>query len=326
MSDKEILSMARQVFDNEINGIYAVRDALDDSFTKLVQWCLETLENGGKIVLSGLGKSGHVGHKIAATLASTGSQAVFLHPVEAVHGDLGVLGSQDLLVLLSYSGETDELLEVVPAAKRFNIRVVCVTGVTDSRLVQWTDLTVPMEVPEEACPFNMAPTTSTTALLVLGDALAMVLLRARDLSRSEYAKLHPSGAIGRSMVLGITDVMRRGERFPRAPYELPVHEALSKMTQARAGSIAVVGTNDQLQGVFTDGDFRRCVMEDPDVLTRKVGEVATTDPITISADAMAIELLQILEQKNIDDVIVVNNQGQAVGLVDSQDLPSFKLM
>ena len=326
LSDQALLSLARAVFDTEGEGVTAVRNGLGKPFVALVRLCLRTLDAGGKLVLTGVGKSGHIGHKLAATLASTGSPAVFMHPVEAMHGDLGLLGAHDLLLALSYSGETDELIAVLPAAKRLGVPIAALTGVTDSRLAKWSDLIVPMPVPREACPFNLAPTSTTTALLVLGDALAITLLQARGFGKHDYARLHPAGAIGRGLTLRVTDLMRTGLRFPTVREKTPIREALVAMTQARAGSIAVTDVRGKLLGIFTDGDFRRRSVETPHLLDLTIGEVMTPNPVTLRDDAMAIEIMNLLEKRKIDDLIVVDAKGRAVGLVDIQDLPRFKLM
>jgi len=326
IDEKGCLERAREVLDTEMEGIQKVRDELGTPFVRLVEQCLATLAHGGKIVFAGIGKSGHIGHKLAATLASTGSPAAFLHPVEAMHGDLGLLSENDLLVALSYSGETEELLCVLPAAKRLGVPIVAITGNAQSRLTQWCDLTVPMPVPREACPFNLAPTTTTTALLALGDALAIVLLEKRNFGPDDYAKLHPGGAIGQSVTLCVTDVMRTEDKFPRVPPDTPVRDALLKMTSARCGSVAVVDHQQRLLGIFTDGDFRRHITDDAHLLEKPVGAVMTADPVTVRSEAMAIELLKILEKQKIDDILVVDGQGRAVGLVDVQDLARFKVM
>lgn len=322
----DVLGRAREVFDAEIAGLAAVRDGLGTEFEALVRLSLDTLERNGKLVCVGVGKSGHIGQKLAATLSSTGSRAAFLHPVEAMHGDLGILAEQDALLALSYSGETDELLAVLPAAKRLGTKIVAITGNPSSRLAQWADLTVPMPVPREACPFNLAPTTSTTALLALGDALAMVLLDCRRFELNDYAKLHPAGAIGRSITLGVADIMRQGDAFPTVAPKTPVREVLVTMTKARSGSVAIVAPDQTLLGIFTDGDFRRHIMTNPNLLESQIQEVMTPKPITVNARAMAVELVQILEQRKIDDIIVVDDANHAVGLVDIQDLPRFKVM
>jgi arabinose-5-phosphate isomerase len=326
LSDQALLSLARAVFDTESEGVTAVRNGLGKPFVALVRLCLRTLDAGGKLVLTGVGKSGHIGHKLAATLASTGSPAVFMHPVEAMHGDLGLLGAHDLLLALSYSGETDELIAVLPAAKRLGVPIAALTGVTDSRLAKWSDLIVPMSVPREACPFNLAPTSTTTALLVLGDALAITLLQARGFGKHDYARLHPAGAIGRGLTLRVTDLMRTGLRFPTVREKTPIREALVAMTQARTGSVAITDRRGRLLGIFTDGDFRRHATDVADLLHRPIGEFMTPKPITITADAMAIEVMKILETRKIDDLIVTDADGHALGLIDIQDLPRFKVM
>lgn len=326
LCSSEVLRRARDVIGVEMEGLQALRDGLGQAFVDLVQRCLEVLEQGGKLVFCGIGKSGHIGHKLAATLASTGSRSVFMHPVEAMHGDLGMLAAGDLLLALSYSGETDELLGVLPSAKRMGVPVVAITGDAASRLAHWSDLVVPMTVPREACPFNLAPTTTTTALLALGDALAIVLLECRRFGLDDYARLHPAGAIGRSISLRVTDIMRSGERFATAGPETQVRDALLAMTRARCGAVAVVGPDQGLLGIFTDGDFRRQVTRDAAVLAAPLRTVMTPNPITIREDAMAVELVRLLEERKIDDVLVVDADNHAVGLVDIQDLPRFKVM
>jgi arabinose-5-phosphate isomerase len=322
----EVLRRARTVIDTEIEGLNLLRDSLGETFVDLVGRCLDVLERGGKVVLSGVGKSGHIGQKIAATLASTGSRSVFMHPVEAMHGDLGILAAQDLLLAVSYSGETDELLALLPAARRMGATVAAITGNPQSQLAQWSDLVVSMAVSREACPFNLAPTTTTTALLALGDALAIVLMECRRFGRDEYARLHPAGAIGRSITLRVSDIMRTGERFATVQPETTVRDALMAMTQARCGAVAVVDAQGVLAGIFTDGDFRRRITNDVAVLHAPIRTVMTARPIVIRADAMAVELVNLLEQRKIDDVLVVDAERHALGLVDIQDLTRFKLM
>lgn len=320
------LIRAREVMETEIAGIRSVMDTLGEEFLSLVDACLNVFVRHGKIVVTGVGKSGHIGQKMAATLASTGSPAVFMHPVEAMHGDLGMLAENDLLLALSYSGETEELLTVLPAAKRFQVPIASLTGGLDSRLAEWSDITVPMPVPREACPFNLAPTTSTTALLALGDALAMVLLERKGFDKSDYAKLHPSGAIGRAITTRVRDIMRSGDQAVFVGPETTVKEAISEMTRARSGSVMIVDTDHKLLGIFTDGDFRRHVAQDIHCLEAPVSDVMTAGPTTVAPDMMAVELLSILEKRKIDDIPVVDAAGFALGIVDIQDLPKFKVM
>lgn len=303
-----------------------VRDSLDKEFLDLLELCKKTFRRSGKIVLTGIGKSGHIGLKITATLCSTGSPAVFLHPVEAMHGDIGVLAANDILIALSYSGETDELLAVLPAAKRFGVPIVAITGDPNSSLAKWCDLTVPITVPAEACPFNLAPTASTTAMLTLGDALAIVLLKDRGFAKEDYARLHPAGAIGRSIALRVTDLMRNLDQVPFVKPDDSIRDALIKMTQMKSGSVAIVDPDRRLLGIFTDGDFRRNITRNTQLLEEPIDKYMTPNPVTVPDNAMAVSLLNIVENRHIDDILVTDNDGRIVGLVDIQDLPRFKLM
>lgn len=321
-----ILERAREVIDIELSGVKKVRDELGDPFVALVRKCLDILHHGGKLVLCGVGKSGHISKKLAATLASTGARAVFMHPVEAMHGDLGIVSPQDLLLAVSYSGETDELLRVLPAVKRMGVPIVAITGKTDSRLAEFSDMVVPMPVEREACPFNLAPTTTTTALLALGDALAMVLLDCQDFQLSDYAMNHPAGAIGRTITLTVKDCMRTGEHCASVHPGTSVRDALLAMTKARDGAVAIVDDADKLLGIFTDGDFRRAMTANDNILHAPIESVMTPNPISINQKQMAVEILKFLERKKIDDVTVVDDNGRFVGMVDIQDLPKFKVM
>ncbi len=320
------ISQARSVFDIEMAALRAVRRQLDGAFDQAVELFVDTLRRRGKIVVVGIGKSGIVGHKISATLTSTGSTSVVLNSVDALHGDLGIVNDGDLILALSYSGESDELLNLLPALKRFLVKIVAMTGAPKSSLAKFSDVVMNVRVPKEACPFNLAPTSSTTAMLVLGDALAMSVLKARGFKRQDFAKFHPSGAIGRSVLFRVKDIMRTNERNAVAGEELTVKAALLVMTQAKSGSLSVVNRKGKLTGVFTDGDFRRKMASDQQLLERRLREVMTRKPVTIRDDAVAAEALKIFNHLNIDDLIVVNRAGQPVGLVDSQDLPKFKIM
>jgi arabinose-5-phosphate isomerase len=320
------LAQARNVFDIELAALKRVRAQLDQSFDAAVETVAETLRRRGKIVVVGIGKSGNVGAKIAATLTSTGSTSVVLNSVDALHGDLGIVNDGDVILALSYSGESEELLNLLPALKRFSVKIISFTGNLKSSLARHSDVALNVKVPKEACPFNLAPTSSTTAMLVLGDALAMVVLQARGFKQSDYAKRHPSGAIGRAMLLKAGDIMRTGERNAVAGENLPVKEALLVMTRARSGSLAVVNARGKLAGVFTDGDFRRHMAADEDLLAQPLKKVMTRNPICIRDDALAAEALKIFDERNIDDLIVVNAKREPVGLVDSQDLPKLKIV
>jgi arabinose-5-phosphate isomerase len=320
------LAKAREVFDIEIAALKAIRALLDQSFDRAVGIVVEALKQRGKIVIVGIGKSGNVGSKIAATLTSTGSTAVILNSVDALHGDVGIVNDGDVILTLSYSGESEELLNLLPALKRFSVRIISFTGNLKSSLARHSDVSLNVKVPKEACPFNLAPTSSTTAMLVMGDALAMAVLQARGFKQKDFAKYHPSGAIGRAMLLKVGDIMRTGNRNAVAAENLSVKEALLVMTHAKSGSLAVVNARGKLAGVFTDGDFRRHMAGNENLLSQPLKRVMTPKPVCISENALAVEALKIFNERNIDDLIVVNAKHEPVGLIDSQDLPKLKIV
>lgn len=324
---KVILEKAKKVFDLEINELALARERLDRNFEILVISCKEALDKGGKIVISGIGKSGHIGYKISSTLASTGSHATFMHPVEAMHGDLGILQRNDILIAISYSGETEELLLILPSAKRLDIPIVAFTGNVNSKLAKWADIVINMPIEKEACPFNLAPTSSTTVQLVMGDALAMVLLEMRGFTKEDYGRLHPSGAIGRTLTLKLTDIMRSDEthKLVKVPPEMTIKDTIIEMTKAHSGSAIVIDKDQTLLGIFTDGDLRRH-FEDNSLLEKPVEKYMTRKPIKIYSDQMAVDALKAIEKHKIDDVIVVDRNNKVLGVVDSQDLPGFKLV
>ena len=320
------LARARNVFDIELAALKAVRAQLDGSFDHAVTKFVETLRQRGKIVIVGVGKSGNIGQKIAATLTSTGSTSVVLNSVDALHGDLGIVNDGDLVLALSYSGESEELINLLPALKRFSVKIIALTGNLKSTVAKRSDVVLNVKVPKEACPFNLAPTASTTAMLVMGDALAMAVLQARGFKEQDFARRHPAGAIGRSLLLQVRDMMRTGERNATAAQTLSVKEALLVMTRAKSGSVSVVDKRGKLVGVFTDGDLRRHMAADEGILARRLSSVMTRHPICLRDDALAVEALKIFNERNIDDLIVVNEKQEPVGMVDSQDLPKLKIM
>jgi len=320
------LAKAREVFDIELAALKKVRSQLDASFNAAVDVVVDALKRRGKIVIVGIGKSGNIGQKIAATLTSTGSTSVVLNSVDALHGDLGIVNDGDVILALSYSGESEELLNLLPAIKRFSVRIIAFTGNTRSSLARHSDVALNVKVHKEACPFNLAPTSSTTAMLVMGDALAMAVLQARGFKQKDYAQRHPSGAIGRAMLLKVGDIMRTGGRNAVAKESLSVKEALMVMTRAKSGSLSVVDARGKLAGVFTDGDFRRHMAADENLLSQPLKRVMTRNPICIRDDALAVDALKIFNERNIDDLVVVNAKREPVGLVDSQDLPKLKIV
>src|SRR5437016_1191961 len=320
------VNRAREVFDIELAGLKAVRAQLDQAFDRAVEVMVHALRQRAKIVVVGVGKSGNVGQKIAATLTSTGSTAVLLHSVDALHGDLGIVSDGDIIIALSYSGESEEMVNLIPALKRFSVKIICLTGTPKSSVARYSDVVLNVRVAKEACPFNLAPTASTTAMLVMGDALAMAVLQARGFKKSDFAKYHPSGAIGRALLLRVADIMRSGSRNAVAPETVSVRQALLVMTRARSGSVSVVNARGKLAGVFTDGDLRRRIAAEDNVLAQPLAKVMTRNPVAVREDALAVEALKIFNERNIDDLIVVNARKEPVGLVDSQDLPRWKLM
>ena len=320
------LAEAKNVFDIEIAALKKVRSQLDDSFGRAVETVVEVLRRRGKIIVVGIGKSGNIGQKIAATLTSTGSTSVLLNSVDALHGDLGIINDGDAILALSYSGESEELLNLLPAFKRFSVKIIAITGDPKSSLSRHSDVVLNVRIAKEACPFNLAPTASTTASLVMGDALAMAVLQARGFKQSDFARHHPSGAIGRALLLRISEIMRSGNRNAVARENLTVKDALLVMTRAKSGSLSVVNARGKLVGVFTDGDFRRRMSTDDELLSRPLKTVMTRHPISIRDNALAVEALKIFNERSIDDLIVVNGKREPVGSVDSQDLPKWKIM
>jgi arabinose-5-phosphate isomerase len=316
----------REVLDIEIAGLQRVRDELDGGFTRTVETLLPRLAAGGKIVLTGVGKNLPIAQKIAATLTSTGSPAVVLHPSDAMHGDLGIVQPGDAVIALSYSGASDEILALVPAIKRFAVPIVALTGEAAGPLARLSDVVLLVRVSREACPFNMAPTASTTATLAIGDALAMVLLDARGFRREDYAKLHPGGAIGRALLLRVRDIMRTGDRVALVARDALVRDAVVAMTGARAGSVAIVDADGRLAGIFTDGDLRRHMTGEGNLGARPIAEVMTASPIRVRDDQLAVDVLATFEKHAIDDLVVVDAAGCVVGMIDLQDLPRVKIL
>ncbi|MBU4200823.1 MAG: KpsF/GutQ family sugar-phosphate isomerase [Verrucomicrobia bacterium] len=320
------LQRAKAILDVEIKELQRVRRNLGAGFSQAVALILDCLNRGGKIVVTGVGKSYHIGQKISATLASTGSTSVVLHPSQALHGDIGIFCKHDVLLVLSYSGESGELVELVPIVKRQGGRIAAMTAGVDSALAKCSDAVITIAVGREACPFNLAPTASTTAMLAVGDALAIVLLEARGFRKEDFAKLHPGGAIGRTLLLRVSDIMRQGKRLAWVPAHARIHDAIVAMTGARSGSVGVVDRQRRVVGIFTDGDLRRMLSHQSRVLDQPIRKNMTPAPITIRDNARAVEALTLFEDHNIDDLLVVDAGRHLVGMVDIQDLPKFKIL
>lgn len=321
-----VIERAREVLDIEIEELRRVRDHLDGGFAQAVDLILERLDAGGKIVLTGVGKNIPIAQKIAATLSSTGAPSVVLHPSDAMHGDLGIVQPRDIVVAMSYSGASDELLTVLPALRRLNVPMIALTGEAESPLARLCDRTLVVRVSREACPFNIAPTASTTATLAVGDALAMVLLEARGFRKEDYAKLHPAGAIGRALLLRVSEIMRTGERLACVPATATVRDAVVEMTRARSGAVAVIEADRRVAGVFTDGDLRRHISGPRPVSELPIADVMTRNPKRLKADRLAVDVLSLFEKHNIDDLIVVDDDDRLAGMVDLQDLPKMKIL
>ena len=302
MTDEKKIARARQVFDAEIAGLERTRDSLGASFVATVDLLNETLDAGGLVVMTGVGKSLQVAEKTSAIFASTGTRSIVLNPVQAMHGDLGMVSSRDVLLALSFSGESDELLRLVPAIRRHGLKIVALTGRSDSSLARLSDIVLEIPCGPEACPFGMAPTTSATATMAMGDALAMTMLEARRFNKESYALNHPAGAIGRALVLRVSDVMRTGERVAVVSPETPVLDTLLAMTKAQGGSAVVADAEGRLVGIFTDGDFRRAFAagsvdgQSALGLSDPVSKHMTRNPLFVNADAYAAELLRGLVQ------------------------------
>jgi arabinose-5-phosphate isomerase len=299
---------------------------LDGSFAEAVQAMLEVIQAGRKIIVTGVGKSGHIGAKIAATLSSTGAPSVVLDAVNASHGDLGIVASGDLVLILSYSGETEEISRLIPNVKRIGARIVSLTGNPKSTLARQADIHVNVQVPREACPLNLAPTTSSTATLAMGDALAMVLLEARGFKKEDFATFHPGGSIGRNLLLKVQDVMRPADQMAIVPGTATVNETLAVLARMRAGAAAVIDAKGRLIGIYTHGDFTRGYQKDVHIGRAILSDVMTPKPITVRVDKLAVEVLNLFEANRIDDLVVVDRQHHPVGLVDAQDLARFKLI
>lgn len=336
MAVKSAIARAKEVFDCEIEGLRRTRDSLGAAFCAAVDLVLGVLRDEGHVIVTGVGKSLHVAEKISGILSSTGARSFVLNPVQAMHGDLGSTSAKDVLLALSFSGESEEVLKLIPAIRRHGLKVISMTGNDGSTLAGLSDVHVAIPCGREACPFGMAPTTSAAATMAMGDALAMALLDAQEFDISDYALNHPAGAIGRALVMKAADVMRTGERLPLVSPTATVLATLMAMTKAQSGSAVVVDESGRLLGIFTDGDFRRLMTESnnqPDtcpnnqtILSSPVSLHMTASPQFVYDDVYAAELLKVFEKRRIDDLPVCDRNGRVVGLVDLQDLPRVKVM
>jgi arabinose-5-phosphate isomerase len=314
---EDILALASEVLDIEARAVHSLRDRLDDKFLAACQLCLDT---PGRIVVAGMGKSGHISSKIAATLASTGTPSFFVHPGEASHGDLGMITDQDVLLAISYSGETDEILTILPLVRRMGAKLIAMTGKPGSTLAKAADVHLDVSVAEEACPLNLAPTASTTATLAMGDALAVALLELRGFTAEDFAMSHPSGSLGKRLLLRVADVMQSGDAIPAVAADVPLTDGLMEMTEKGLGMTAVVDDENRIVGIFTDGDLRRSLDAGVDVRKTRIDEVMHSDCKTISADVLAVEAVVLMEENKITSLLVADDDRILRGALNIHDL------
>ncbi len=323
LSNEELLALARETLDIESRAVERVAERLGDGFAAACRLCIAT---PGRVVVTGMGKSGHVASKIAATLASTGTPSFFMHPAEASHGDLGMITGQDLLLAISYSGETEEVVTIVPLVKRMGARLVSMTGNAASTLARAADAHIDVRVDEEACPLNLAPTASTTATLAMGDALAVALLKSRGFTAEDFARSHPSGALGKRLWLRVGDVMRTGDDVPTVLADVSLRDGLMEMTAKGLGMTAIVDDDGRILGIFTDGDLRRTLDTGADVHTTSMRDVMHEGCITASAELLAAEAVHTLEENKITSLLVADDDGRLVGALNIHDLFRAGLM
>jgi arabinose-5-phosphate isomerase len=321
--DGRLVEQARQVLRIEADAVLALIDRVGADFTAA---CRLILECRGRVVVSGVGKSGHVARKVAATLASTGTPAFFVHPTEASHGDLGMVTRDDVFIALSYSGRSDELLAIVAPVKRQGARLIAVTGDADSPLARTADVHLDARVDKEACPLNLAPTASTTATLALGDALAVALLDARGFDAADFARSHPGGSLGRKLLTHVADVMRTGDALPTVPGGAPLPAAILEVTRKRMGMTAVLDPTGRVVGVFTDGDLRRLLERTTDLGSLTVDDVMTREPASIGPDALAVEAVRRMEERRINQLPVLDAAGRMVGALHIHDLLAARVV
>ena len=314
---------AANVLTIESAAVAALVQSLDERFMQAVECIVNT---GGKIICSGVGKSGHIAGKIAATFSSTGTPAFFMHASEAGHGDLGMIGDNDTVLLISYSGESAELLEIIPALKRMQVTLIAIVSSDTSSLAQAVDITLSAAVAQEACPHNLAPTASTTATLALGDALAMTVLTARGFSADDFARTHPSGKLGRRLLLRVSDIMRYGDDIPRVSVKATLMDALLEMTEKRMGMTLILAETGQLAGIITDGDLRRGFSRLDNIQEQGAQALMTAQPVCVAAGMLAAEALQLMKEKSLNHLVVTDRKGELSGVLSFHDLLRHKIL
>jgi arabinose-5-phosphate isomerase len=317
LNAEQIKEQGKKVLAIEAEAVSSLQRSVDDKFVEVVHAILDCT---GRIVMTGMGKSGFAAKKLAATLSSTGTPSFFLHPAEAIHGDLGMVTEKDIVIAISNSGETDEVLNILPVIKRIGAQIIAFTGDLDSTIAQNSDYVLDSGVEEEACPMDLAPTASSTSALALGDALAMSLVAVRDFEPEDFALYHPGGSLGKRLLLTVDDVLHVRERNPIVERKTTLKETLFKMTSTRMGAASVVDQSGQLVGIIADGDIRRQLEKSADLLARPVHEMMTKDPVRITSDKLAAEALKIMQDKEINDLPIVDKSDQPIGLINFQDL------
>lgn len=317
VSEKDLKQLGLAVVNTEARAVAALSERIDHEFVRACEYMLEC---EGRIVVIGMGKSGHIGGKIAATLASTGSPAFFVHPGEASHGDLGMITAKDVVLAISNSGETQEILTILPLIKRRNVPLIAMTGKPASTLAETADVHIDVSVSEEACPLGLAPTSSTTATLVMGDALAIALLEARGFTAEDFALSHPGGSLGRRLLLLIEDIMHTGDAIPRVPENATLSQGLLEISRKGLGMTAVVAADGSLAGVFTDGDLRRTLDRGVDVHATSMGEVMTRNCKTVRGHVLAAEAVRLMDEFKINALLVVGDHGELIGALNMHDL------
>ena len=322
-SETSALELARRVLAIEADAVRALAERLDERFTAAIDLIAG---RSGRVVVSGIGKSGHIARKIASTMASTGTPAYFVHPAEASHGDLGMVEAGDVFIAISYSGSSDELLDIVPLVKRRGAKLIAITGNASSALAREADVHLDARVAQEACPLNLAPTASTTAALALGDALAVALLEKRGFTSDDFARSHPKGRLPRQALVHVADVMRKGAEVPAVPLGAPGLEAIAEVTRGKIGLTAVVDGDRRVCGVFTDGDLRRALEKGVDFAAVTIDEVMNRSPRTMSPHALAVEAVQLMEAHKINQLLVVDERGALLGALNMHDLFRAKVI
>lgn len=326
LSPEALLEQARAYLRLDAEQLARIAEAPDPAIAAAVPLLADCIRRGGKLIVAGMGKSYHVGAKVAATFTSTGSPAVLLHPAEAPHGDLGILRDGDVALLLSYSGESRETLQLVPFIRRCRVPVISLTGSADNRLARLADLSIVAGISREACPFNLAPTTSALVTLAVCDTLAMLTQSALGFTREAYGRLHPGGAIGDTLTLRVSDIMRTGERLPVCHDTDCVQDAVLTMTRCKSGAVAILGPDKHLAGIYTDGDLRRTLMQQRDLQSCRLADVMIRRPVTLPPEAPLQAALDLFARHNIDDLLICTPEGALLGILDLQDIPKLKLM